>query len=199
MPTQTGSLDLKGLKQTYNKTIAVVQPIYCRTDSSTAPADSTRPTTVKIIKTDDTGTTAPSSNGDGWTTMLMARICSSNVNYKFLWTCQQLLAADGTVLGCTSIVEDKGTTIIDGDTVTTGTVNVGRLNVADVITAINENGTTTINGGKITTNSLQIGHVQNLQSNLTSAANTANSYIAYINATDGIKVAAASPSSTTSN
>ena len=134
-------------------------PIYGRTNSSTAPTASALPTVI-ITNTDDTGTTAPSSNGNGWTKMHMSRICSSNANYKYLWTCNQLISAGGYLLGHTDIVADNGTTVINGDEITTGTISADRLNIAGTITAINNNTTTTINGGKIATNSISANRLR---------------------------------------
>lgn len=150
MATQTGSLDLRAIKQTYIKTVAKAQPIYKRTNSNSAPAAPTS----KITATTDQTTTG------NWTLMHMARICSSNTAYKYLWTCNQFIAPDGTFLGCSDVVADEGTTVIDGANITTGTVAAERLNIAGTITAINNDTTTTINGGKITANSLAIGAVK---------------------------------------
>lgn len=45
-------------------------------------------------------------------------------------------------------------TNINADNINSGTLNAARLNISDVITAINGDSTTTISGGKITTNSI---------------------------------------------
>lgn len=144
MATQTGSLDLSAVKQAFIKTVAKAQPIYKRTNANSAP----NPPTSKITATTDQGTSG------NWTTMHMARLCSTNFAYKYLWTCNQLLAQDGTFLGTTEVVADNGTTVINGDEIATGTIAAERLNIADTITAINNNSTTTINGGKITTGTI---------------------------------------------
>lgn len=149
MATQTGSLDLSAVKQAFIKTVAKAQPIYKRTNANSAP----NPPTSKITATTDQGTSG------NWTTMHMARLCSTNFAYKYLWTCNQLLAQDGTFLGTTEVVADNGTTVINGDEIATGTIAAERLNIADTITAINNNGTTTINGGKITTGTISAGAI----------------------------------------
>lgn len=137
--------------------LAKTIPIYARTNSSTAP---TNKPTVIVTNTADTGTTAPATNGNGWTKMLMPRICSSNVAYKYLWTCNQLISVGGDLLGNTDVVADNGTTVINGDEIVTGTISANRLNIAGTITAINNNTTTTINGGKITANTLSVNAVK---------------------------------------
>ena len=104
--------------------LAVSQPIYRRTSTDAVP---TAPSSIVEYATD------PTDNSAQWTTMHISRINPDNVSYKYLWTCNQLISVGGQFLGVTEIVADKGTTVIDGDTITTGTINTDRLNVNDII------------------------------------------------------------------
>ena len=101
------------------------QTVYRRTTSNSAPA---APTTV-ISSTTDPGASAD------WTTMHISRIYnnSGNFSYQYLWTCDQYISIGGFLLGNSTVVADEGTTVIDGATITTGTINADRLNISDII------------------------------------------------------------------
>lgn len=61
----------------------------------------------------------------------------------------------GEVIFGTASVSAGGTTVINGDSITTGTINVARLNVTPLTaTDVGSGGTTTIDGGRITTGSV---------------------------------------------
>ena len=118
MATQAGSLDLRAVKQAYIKTVAQAQPIYKRTNTNSAPPNAP---TSKITATTDQGTSG------NWTLNHMPAICSTNTAYKYLWTCNQFIAPDGTFLGCSDVVPDEGTTVIDGANIVTGTVTAEKI------------------------------------------------------------------------
>ena len=99
-------------------------PIYCRTNSSNTP---TALPTVIITNTSDTGTTAPSTNGNGWTKRHMTRVYASNLAYKYLYTCNQLISVGGYLLGHTDVVPDEGTVSIDGGDIVAGTVTADQM------------------------------------------------------------------------
>lgn len=117
MATQTGSLDLRAVKQTYIKTVAKAQPIYKRTNSNSAPSAPTS----KITANTDQGTSG------NWTLCHMSRIYASNLAYKYLWTCNQFIAPDGTFLGCSDVVPDEGTVSINGADIVAGTVTADQM------------------------------------------------------------------------
>lgn len=124
MATQTGSLDLRAVKQAYIKTVAKAQAIYKRTNSNSAPSAPTS----KITANTDQGTTG------NWTLCHMSRIYASNLAYKYLWTCNQFIAPDGTFLGCSDVVPDEGTVSINGADIVAGTVTADQM-AANSITA----------------------------------------------------------------
>ena len=123
MSTQTGSLDLRAVKQTYAKTVATAQPIYKRTNTNSTPPSAP---TSKITATTDQGTSG------NWTLNHMPAICSTNTAYKYLWTCNQFIAPDGTFLNCSDVVPDEGTTVIDGAHIVTGTVTADKLDATTI-------------------------------------------------------------------
>lgn len=132
-------------------------PIYKRTNSNSAPAV---PTSIITATTDQTTT-------GNWTKMHMSRIYASNTAYKYLWTCNQLISVGGYLLGHTDVVADNGTTVIDGDTVTTGTIAADRIAANSLAL------------GKLTTDA---------QNTISNAATTATKYITYVDTTNGIRV-----------
>lgn len=99
-------------------------PIYCRTNSSNTP---TALPTVIVTNTSDTGTTAPSTNGNGWTKRHMTRIYASDLSYKYLYTCNQLISVGGYLLGHTDVVPDEGTVSINGADIVAGTVTADQM------------------------------------------------------------------------
>lgn len=127
MATQTGSLDLRAVKQAYIKTVAKAQAIYKRTNSNSAPSAPTS----KITANTDQGTSG------NWTLCHMSRIYASDLAYKYLWTCNQFIAPDGTFLGCSDVVPDEGTVSING---------------GDIVAS-------TITGDKIAANSITVGNM----------------------------------------
>lgn len=52
--------------------------------------------------------------------------------YKYLYTCEQRKAVDGTFIGTTDVLLDDTTTIIDGGNIITGTVTANKLNVENI-------------------------------------------------------------------
>lgn len=166
-------------------------PIYCRTNSSNAPATSTLPTELIITNTSDTGVTAPSSNGNGWTLMHMPRVYSSNTNYKYLWTCSQLISVGGYLLGHTDIVADNGTTVIDGGTIITGTVAASAVNASSG--TFDTANIPNLNASKINAGTLNIGRIPSgalnseLSGDIANAGKTASTYITNVDA-NGIQI-----------
>lgn len=93
--------------------LAKSQRIYKRTNSNNSTPNA--PTQI-ISNSNEPGTT-----GD-WTTLAIPRIWSNNITYKYLWTCEQQISVGGYFLGTTPVVADNGTTVIDGNTITTGRI-----------------------------------------------------------------------------
>lgn len=125
-----------------SQTLGSSQRIYKRTNSATAPA---APTSI-VTATTDQGVTG------NWTLMHMPRVAASNTAYKYLWTCEQKISLGGFFLGTTAVVADNGTTVIDGGSITTGTIDAS----VATITNINANNITSgvINADLISTEDL---------------------------------------------
>lgn len=106
-----------------------------------------------------------SGTGYGNWSLSIPQLTSGTTKYPYLYTAVQTQTVAQYALtttpncSCSTVLLDDTTTVIDGGTITTGIVSANRLNIGDVITAINNDGTTTISGGKITTGTLSASAV----------------------------------------
>ena len=91
------------------------QRVYYRSSSSSAP------------DAPATWITSTSTANNTWTTKRM----KYDSTYKYLWTCIQTKAVNGTVTNSTVLLDDT-TTVIDGGSITTGKVAANRIDVTDL-------------------------------------------------------------------
>ena len=91
--------------------------IYYRSNSNSAP---TAPTTW---------VTSTTTNNATWSVKRMA--ADPNNVYKYIWTCTQIKAVNGTIANSTVLLDDT-TTVIDGGNIITGTVTANQISVSDL-------------------------------------------------------------------
>jgi len=117
----------KSLSSTYTKksdSIKRTQRIYLRNnDPNQLPAE---PSSDSWIEDSEDYNYSPSL---GWVNY----IPEYNSDFKILWTCEQYELSDNS-FGHTPIKVDNTTTVIDGDNITTGTINANRINLAPYMT-----------------------------------------------------------------
>ena len=93
------------------------QRVYYKSNSNSTPS---APTTW--VTSDTTGNLT-------WSIRRMA--ADTNNVYKYIWTCTQVKAVDGTITNSTVLLDDT-TTVIDGGNIITGTVTANQISVSDL-------------------------------------------------------------------
>ena len=201
MATQTGSIDLRGVKQSYEsaannaapKTAAIAeeQRIYYRSNSSTKPNGTGLPTTWVTATGDVYNTNATTSTGWSRKITPIANGTGANVTkYLYLWTCIQRKTVSGTVT-YGDILLDDSTTVIDGGKIVTGSVSANAVSATSG--TFDTANIPNLNASKINAGTLNIGRIPSgalnseLAGDIANAATTASKYISEIDG-DGIKV-----------
>lgn len=106
------------------------QRIYYRSSSNTKPNGNGLPTAWVTETGDKYNTNATTSSG--WSRKITPMASSvSGTKYIYLWTCIQRKTVDGTVT-YGDILLDDSTTIIDGGSIVTGSIDANRINVTDL-------------------------------------------------------------------
>ena len=172
-----------------DKTDAVYrsQRIYYRKTSSGAPSKNTT-------------WLSTSGTGYGNWSLKIPQLTSGTTKYPYLYTAvqtQTVSQSSGTTCSCSDVLLDDTTTVIDGGTIITGTVNANAVNASsgtfDTANIPNLSATKitsdTLSADRIAGGSLAIGKLDtNAQNTISDAAKTATNYLTTITGTSGISV-----------
>ena len=112
--------------------IAKIQQIYCRSNSSSIPS---APTAIVTNASDNVNYSSSNVN-DTWTITRLPMIDVNNTNYKYCFTCEQMISVGGFFLGTTPVVADKAHTVIDGGNIITHSITSSQL-ATDAIQSLN--------------------------------------------------------------
>ena len=156
--------------------VARTQRIYYRKTASGAPS----PNTTWL---------AASGTGYGNWSLKVPPMTSGTTKYPYLYTAVQTQTvaqmATGNSCSCSAVLLDDTTTVIDGGTIITGTVNANAVNASSG--TFNTANIPNLSSEKITVGSQSLTAALNGKA-ASGAENTANHYITDVTSTDGIRV-----------
>lgn len=141
------------------------QRIYYRTSSSTAPTSQYMPT-AWVTETGDKWA-ANSTTVANWTAKA-TKLTNGTTKYPYLFTCEQRQMGDGT-LAYTTVLLDETTTVIDGGSIITNSIDANKLTVYDATIG-------KIKADAIDVSSIKIGDLDGASTVVSNAANGKSAY-----------------------
>lgn len=141
------------------------QRIYYRTSSSTAPTSQYMPT-AWVTETGDKWA-ANSTTVANWTAKA-TKLTNGTTKYPYLFTCEQRQMGDGT-LAYTTVLLDETTTVIDGGSIITNSIDANKLTVYDATIG-------KIKADAIDVSAIKIGDLDGASTVVSNAANGKSAY-----------------------
>ena len=142
------------------------QRIYYRTSSSTAPTSQYMPT-AWVTETGDKWA-ANSTTVANWTAKATKLTNGGGTKYPYLFTCEQRQMGDGT-LAYTTVLLDETTTVIDGGSIITNSIDANKLTVYDATIG-------KIKADAIDVSAIKIGDLDGASTVVSNAANGKSAY-----------------------